>query len=185
MNVNANIKGHSPIKKLVPGLVLMATILIAQSFNWSYNTKSSNMPEPVCDSVPDLNKQVIAYVETKINHKVGEGECWDLAAEALNTVGAKWDNEYKFGREIDLKKECAYPGDIMQFKNIKINYKLNNTYYHETMADHTAIIYEVVEQDNFNIAEQNTSRLGQKVGITPLKLSNISSGKFKIYRPVK
>ena len=173
------------VYKTVLILVLVMGVLVMQSFIPSTVNITSVSKTPICDSVPALNKQIVAFVESKIGQKVGEGECWDLAAEALNTTGAKWDHEYNFGREINLKTECAMPGDIMQFKNIRIDYKVNNFYYHERMADHTAIIYEVEEQDNFNIAEQNTSRLGQKVGITSLNLSYIKSGKFKIYRPVK
>jgi len=124
-------------------------------------------------------------VESKLDLKVGEGECWDLAAEALNTVEAKWDHEYKFGREIDPKKECIFAGDIVQYDKVKIDYQIKNTFYHERFPEHTSIVYEVIDQESFMVAEQNTSRLGQKVGVSPLKLKNIKAGKLKFYRPVK
>jgi hypothetical protein len=183
--INVLTKQKLMLSKTALILSVVMGVLATPSFISSPVKLRSASKTPICDSVPLLNKQIVAYIDTKINQKVGEGECWDLAAEALNTVGAKWDHEYKFGREINLKHECAMPGDIMQFKNVRIDYKLNNFYYHERMPDHTAIIYEVEAQDNFNIAEQNTGRLGQKVGITPLNLNYIKSGKFKVYRPVK
>lgn len=184
-NYSANVFDTKKIiTRLIASSAIAACLLITQSFFIVSPAKNFNN-ELNCDSVPRLNKQIVAYLETKINHKVGEGECWDLAAEALNTVGAKWDHEYRFGHEIDNKKECIFPGDIIQFTKVKISYKLNNTYYLEHLPEHTAIVYEVSDQDNFSVAEQNTSRLGQKVGITPFNFKNVKSGKIKIYRPYK
>src|ERR1700754_2264222 len=96
--------------------------------NTVYTTKTSVY---ACDNVPELNKKIISFVKTKIGKKVGRGECWDLAAEALNTNGAKWDGDYGFGREINLKKECVYPGDIMQFTNVSVKYEKDKTIYME------------------------------------------------------
>ncbi len=57
------------------------------------------------DGIPELNKKVIEYINTKINKKVATGECWDVAAEALKYAGATWDGMYKFGKEVNYKKE--------------------------------------------------------------------------------
>jgi hypothetical protein len=181
------------LKKIMPAsknysflLVILSFAFLGFSFfstdNVSFITKSG--PEN-CDSVPALNKKILEFVQSKMNQKVGMGECWDLAAEALNYAGAKWDQEYKFGRQIDPSKECVLAGDIVQFSKIKIEYKENNVFYREDLSHHTAIIYEVIAQDNFILAEQNTGKLGQKVGTSPLVLKTIKSGKYKIYRPVK
>src|SRR4051812_49312904 len=71
----------------------------------------------VCNDEPELNKKIIDFVNSKMNKTVGRGECWDLAAQALNTTGASWDKNFGFGKEIHLKKDCIYPGDIMQFED--------------------------------------------------------------------
>jgi len=137
------------------------------------------------DSIPAMNKQIIEFVNTKLKKKVGTGECWDLAAEALQLVNAKWDMKYKFGKEIDYKKEPIYPGDIIQFENVILNYEKEGKKFTEKMAHHTAIIYEVTNNTNFTMAHQNNGYSGKKVGVSPLDLATLTKGKFKIYRAVK
>jgi hypothetical protein len=138
-----------------------------------------------CDSTPELNKKIIGFLSSNIKKKVGKGECWDLAAEALNTVGAKWNGDLIYGRVVDYKSECVYPGDIMQFKNVKIHYQVGNRIYDEKMAQHTAIIYEVKATGEYVLAHQNTSFSGRKVGLSQLRLADITKGRFIIYRPEK
>jgi hypothetical protein len=138
-----------------------------------------------CDSVPALNKEIIAFVKSKVNKKVGRGECWDLAAEALKTTEAVWDKNYKFGLEVNYKKDCVFEGDIIQFEGVMIKYKKGNTFYVEELGHHTAIIYEVKAKGEYVLAEQNTNQLGKKVGFSTLELENITKGKFKIFRPSK
>jgi hypothetical protein len=138
-----------------------------------------------CDDVPALNKQIVSFVKSKLNKKVGRGECWDLAAEALNSVGAKWDHDFAFGRPVDIKKECVYPGDIMQFEGVEVEYRDKNTFYSEQYDQHTAVIFEVKDKESFVMAEQNTSSHGKKVSLNGLELKNIRKGKFKLFRPVK
>lgn len=134
------------------------------------------------DSIPAMNKQIIEFVKTKLKKKVGTGECWDLASEALQTVNAKWDMKYKFGKEIDYKKELIFPGDIIQFENVILNYEKDGKKFTEKMAHHTAIIYEVTNNTNFTMAHQNNGYSGKKVGVSPLDLATLTKGKFKIYR---
>jgi len=136
-----------------------------------------------CDSIPSLNKEIIKYVDTKLHKKVGNGECWTLAAEALNTVNAKWDGQFTFGDEVNWEKECIYPGDIIQFKNVTVKYKDGNTIITEKMPQHTAIIYEVKGEGDFVLANQNVGGK-KKVVLTPLDMKNITKGKYHIYRPV-
>lgn len=138
-----------------------------------------------CDKVPDLNQQMIAYLKTTINKKVARGECWDLAAQGLNKIGANWDKNYGFGKIIDLKKECVFPGDIIQFEDVEIEYKDKGTFYKESMMHHTALVYEVKGKESFVIAQQNTGMHGKKVSLDPLELKNIRKGSYTFFRPVK
>jgi len=135
--------------------------------------------------LPEINSLVITFVKSKINIKVGRGECWDLASEALNFSGAKWEPPYIFGKEINYKKEPVFPGDIIQFENIKFEYEKNGVQYTETMLHHTAIIFQTINETNYEIAHQNNGFSGKKVGISSIDFSNIKKGKFKIYRPEK
>ena len=138
-----------------------------------------------CNETFPLNQQIIEFVNSKMNQKVGKGECWDLANEALTLVQAKWDGNLIYGRKLDYKKECIYPGDIIQFEKVKVKYTENKINYQEAMPHHTAIIYRVKGTGNYVLAHQNTAYTGRKVGTSDLYLNNITGGKFSIYRPVK
>ena len=138
-----------------------------------------------CNETFPLNQQIIEFVNSKMNKKVGKGECWDLANEALTLVQAKWDGNLKFGRKLDYKKECIYPGDIIQFEKVKVKYTENKVTYQEAMPHHTAIIYEVKGTGDFVLAHQNTAYTGRKVGTSSLNLMNVTGGKISIYRPEK
>ncbi len=134
-------------------------------------------------NIPSINKTIISYVETVIGKKVDRGECWDLANQALIKVNANWDGQYKYGKRIFPQKDTIFPGDIIQFENVIIKYQKGNTIYTEKMKHHTAIVYNVLGKGYYEIAHQNTQFSGHKVGISELKLSNITNGKIYFYRP--
>lgn len=120
---------------------------------------------------------------------VGSGECWDLAAAALAHAGAFHDRSsektiYVFGKVVDPNKDQIFPGDIIQMKNAKLQYKKDNGLYTESMDHHTAIVYKVNGKGDYEIAHQNTSFSGRVVGKSFLLLSNLKSGKMTFYRPI-
>lgn len=144
----------------------------------------------IVTDTPELNLKVIEYVETKIGLQVDRGECWDLAAAALDHAGAYLDrsnkkNIYVFGRALNPSRESVLPGDILQLENVKLEYQEGEYIITENMAHHTAIIYEVIDKGHFRIAHQNTSFSGKKVGISELKTAHVKSGKIYYYRPVR
>lgn len=151
----------------------------------SFDHKNADVVTKVvsCDSVPVLNKQIITFINTKIGKTVGKGECWDVAAEALNKVNAKWDGNYKFGKEVNYKKDCVYPGDIMQFENVVLKYSVGSKQFMEKMTHHTAIVYEVKGKEELVMADQNTGRSGKKVGLSPFNFKDMTKGSFKVFRP--
>ncbi len=138
-----------------------------------------------CNEKLPMNEQIITFVNSKMKKKVGTGECWDLANEALNLVNAKWDGELVYGKEVNYLKDCIYPGDIVQFEKIKLKYVENKMTYEESMDHHTAIIYKVNGVGDYILAHQNTAYTGRKVGTSHLNIKDITKGTFKIYRPVK
>jgi hypothetical protein len=167
------------MRKLFISLIISATACL--SFNSNHNSLQQNG----CDNIPELNQKIVSFVKSKMTQKVGRGECWDLAAEALNNAGANWDKKYGFGKLIDPKKDCVYPGDIIQFKNVVVQTKQGNAYVFETMEKHTAIVYEVKKRQSYIIADQNNGRTGKKVSVSPFEIQNITRGSIKVYRPVK
>jgi hypothetical protein len=155
-------------------LILIAGMLVA---SFSFRT---NQP---CGTAPELNKKIIEIVKASIGKKIGQGECWDVAAEALNKTGAKWDGNYKFGKEIDYKKACVYPGDIVQFEGVELKYNIEDAFYIEKLTHHTAIIYSVKSKGDFIIADQNTKHSGKKVATHAFDVKTVTKGKYTIYRP--
>ena len=142
------------------------------------------------NNIPDLNIKVVEFVDSVKGEKVARGECWDLAAAALDHAGAYLDRSnqkslYIFGKELNPNKDKIFPGDIIQIENVKIEYSKGNMIYTENMTHHTAIIYEVREKGIFSIAHQNTSFSGKKVGISELNLNDIKNGEIIFYRPKK
>ena len=140
--------------------------------------------------IPKLNQKVVDYVDTAIGKKIGHGECWDLAAAALDHAGAYLDRSsqktiYVFGKKINQKKDRIFPGDVIQIEDLKLEYSKGNMIYTENMSHHTAIIYEVLGEGHFKIAHQNTSFSGRKVGVSELDLQNIKKGQITFYRPYK
>ncbi len=140
---------------------------------------------PPCDKIPELNLQMQAYVKSVVNKKVARGECWDLAAQGLNKINANWDKNYGFGKVIDPRRDCVFPGDIIQFEGVEITYEDKGTYFVESMEHHTAVVYEVKEKGKYIIAQQNTGFHGKRVSLDPLEMKNVRKGSYTFYRPVK
>ena len=139
--------------------------------------------------LPELNKKVIEYVNKNMQKKVGRGECWDLAAGALAYSNAYFDRSSKktvtiYGRELNPKNDEILPGDMIQFKNVRMKWREGNTYHQSSMIQHTAIVYEVNGPGDYEITHQNTGAWGKKVGVSNLKLSRMTSGRIWVYRPV-
>lgn len=135
--------------------------------------------------IPELNKEIIKYVKSVNGKKVERGECWDLANQALILVGADWDKAYVYGNKIDPLKDQVFPGDLIQFENVKVRYTEGNTTYTELMPHHTAIVYKILDKGIYEIAHQNTGFSGRKVGVSKLNLDYIIEGDYFFYRPTK
>jgi hypothetical protein len=135
------------------------------------------------NKIPDLNSEILKYVKSVEGKKVDRGECWDLANQALKLVNADWDKAFVYGDKLDPMKDEIFPGDLIQFDNIKIQYTKENATYTETMDQHTAIIYKVLGNGVFEIAHQNTGFSDRKVGVSKLNINYIIKGEIFFYRP--
>jgi hypothetical protein len=159
-------------KTLYPAIFFLAGLLLT-------------IPVSASDNLPVLNRKVLEYVESVIGEQVDRGECWDLAYQALNRAEAKWDGRYKYGREFNPKRAEVYPGDLIQFRNVKVRYREGNTIYTETMAHHTAIVYRILDDGALKLAHQNTGFSGRTVGISRFDPGTVVSGRMWFYRPQK
>jgi hypothetical protein len=128
-------------------------------------------------SVPLLNRRVLQYSLSQMGRKVGNGECWTLAAQALRQSGARGANNFNFGREIALAK--IQPGDILQFKSAR--FEFGRSYYFFGTPDHTVIVSDV-QGSKVSILHQN---FGKKI-VTKLTIDfkNMTKGKVWAWRPV-
>ena len=133
--------------------------------------------------LPEVNKQILAFVDAHMDKRVGTGQCWDLAAAALEAAHAKWDGHYGFGTPVDPATEEVLPGDIIQFEGVVIEYEGTKSKFQESMGHHTAIVHAVQGKGRYTIAHQNFGRAGRKVSLAELELDHIVKGKYTIYRP--
>lgn len=116
--------------------------------------------------------------------KVGSGECWDLAAAALDETGCAWTRPRDFGRALDLKKDALRPGDILQFENVTLKWRRGNRFGTIRLGfpQHTAIVL-AADGASVEVAHQNYNNV-RKVGTLTLNLAEITAGKVAAYRPV-
>lgn len=72
-----------------------------------------------------IEQKIILWAKGKIGKKVGRGQCWDLAEEALKNSGAKTSNDlgpveadtdYVWGDQLQ-RIEDIQRGDILQIRN--------------------------------------------------------------------
>jgi hypothetical protein len=151
------------------------TILVTLN---SFDSKGS-------DTIPEMNRTIVEYVNSVMDTQVDRGECWDLAHQALNRVDASWDGVYKYGSVVNYKKDPVYPGDIIHFKNVTIKQTEGFTTTTQTMEQHTAIVLKVYAVGVYELAHQNTNFSGRKVGTSPIDLNGLVKGKITVYRPTK
>lgn len=129
--------------------------------------------------LPVVNQQIVAYCKANEGKKIDRGECWDLAAFALNEVNANWKPPFNFGTKYNFKKDSIYAGDIIQFENVE--FKGEN--YSMTMPHHTAIVLEVLEDKRCVIAHQNFAGK-RKVQFTEANFADVKKGSLQFYRPI-
>ncbi len=155
--------------------VLFLVVSVSMSF-WTVGQE--------CDSVPELNREIVALAKSETGKKVDRGECWDLANFVLTESQAEWDGLYGFGRVIDPTKECVFPGDVIQFERVRLKYTRNGFTIIESMDHHTAIVASVTTNSAIRLIHQNTGEHGKKVGESDFNFNDVVRGKIVVYRPV-
>ena len=137
------------------------------------------------DTLPEVNRRIVAFVREHMGEKVGRGECWDLAAGALDSAGAKWDGDYGFGPKLDLKRDVILPGDIVQIEGAEFRWEEGRDIHTMRMPHHTAVVLEVKAPGAYVIGQQNTQETGRRVGTGDLVLARRTKGRIDFYRPVE
>lgn len=134
----------------------------------------------------ELNDAIRAFVTTVLGTTVGSGECWDLAQQALDMNLADWTRPTNFGSLRNPETDEIKAGDIIQFRSVKtIEHLPGGATRRENLGapDHTAIIYKVLDKKRYTLAHQNVG--GKRIVTTSdINLTTVTSGKYRIYRPV-
>jgi hypothetical protein len=155
---------------------------------------------PAAPALPPLNQKVIEFARERTGQKVSNGECTNLAVEALRYAGARrfpFDpgGDFVWGRPVDSFKD-ALPGDILQFRDTVFDGKKYVTRrrwitWHQEYPHHTAIVDEVRDRGrevtvlHQNVgphdADEAAKRVVQRDVIRP---DSQKEGRVWIYRPV-
>ena len=137
------------------------------------------------DSLAAVNQAIVTFVNDHMGRKVDRGECWDLAAGALDHAGAQWDGAHAFGRLLDWRRDSIMPGDILQFERVTTERRTGNSTEHLTFGQHTAIVMAVHARGSYTIGHQNFGRDGRKVSLLDFRMADVRGGKVIFYRPVR
>ena len=127
----------------------------------------------------DVSSAILDYTNQKMGKKVKRGECWDLVSEALDYANADWDPPTGFGKRLDLEANEVQPGDIIEFKNVRIVTPDRQTL---EAPQHYGVIMEVLDNKKYIIGHQNFNNK-RKVMLTEFDLNYMKKGKVAIYRP--
>jgi hypothetical protein len=133
--------------------------------------------------MPSTNQKVTIWALGRLGQRVGSGECFDLADQALRNAGANSaadlgptgdDADYVWGDSIQLKD--AMGGDILQFRDHEgtTTVVTESTFADGTVEDdtevmtvdrehHTAIVDANLGGGRYRIIEQNVDPVGKKV----------------------
>lgn len=148
-----------------------------------------------------IGAKMVTFLDKRIDHKLGGGECAHLASEALRVAGGEfirsdiapdfptsppgnyvWGTlvtviEFKNGKIVDSNLSSKVsPGDIIQYRNVKLSN--GKSYPH-----HTSVVCSVnTKARPSKVYEQNISGV-RKCMKNSIDLTKMTAGWVRIYRP--
>jgi hypothetical protein len=137
-----------------------------------------------------LGSGVVQYARSHLGQKIGNGECWTLADQALRAAGAKRPGRegmatYVFGRRLG-PREALRPGDVLQFEKVRFEHKnQGGGSSWVDMPHHTAIVGQVrgrvvtIYQQNFG-----STAAQKRVRTDTINLAERVRGTVTAYRPI-
>jgi len=158
---------------------------------------------------PSMADRIVSFARRQRGRRVGDGECYTLADQALRGAGAKSardygtitpNADYVWGSSVNLSE--LRPGDVIQFRDYSYR-RVDETEdesgtttneVEEERPHHTAIVQSVDGNGAVTVLEQNSPE-GSAVRSTPLFFSNRTTthgntttritvrGTFWFYRP--
>lgn len=153
---------------------------VRQAVGAATDASAEGTPPPRTPQGPisEIQREVVNFAADNIGKRIGRGECWDLADQALRAAGAEPPRGYTFGDRIPLNE--IQPGDILQFTSARFDEAGYWTIM--GMPNHTAVVHAVGDTRAF-ILQQNFD--GKRYVTTyDLNLNNQTSGQIEAFRPV-
>ncbi len=124
---------------------------------------------------------VVTFCQMNKGRKVGDGQCWALANEAMKSAGKSrpGSDPRVWGRVVDPARETVRAGDIVEFENARFRDARMTII---TGSHHTAVVMTGERAGKFLVAEQNFGG-GKRVSFREMSLKTRVSGKVVVYRP--
>jgi hypothetical protein len=131
------------------------------------------LPAVGADRDLPLNAAVVRFCEEHAGKKVGDGECSTLAEEALGAAEAKTSRDLSSsGGDVDPvwgtpveRLEDALPGDVLQFRDVKIIVQApSGVRSVRSFPHHTAIVARNRGGGRLDLYEQNVATAGGDAG---------------------
>lgn len=154
--------------------------------------------QPAPRRAEQMAAHIVAYARDRMGNEVGDGECYDLADQALHSAGARSapdfgditaEADYVWGQQVPLSQ--ARPGDIVQFHDFNVVTTIvattrlpdgraytTQTWAQDQREHHTAI----VEQNfgtSLSLLEQNVPPLGMRVQRTIVPVVSTTLGRVQ------
>lgn len=151
----------------------------------------------------EAGARVLDFCRSRIGHRVGNGQCASLAVKALERAGARGmgknfpnPGDYVWGDFITAvfagrnkpgaRLDWIRGGDIIQFRNVRFAGRTPGGGTYWMQADHHTAIVESADAtgNTLHILHQNWNG-NLTVRRDVLRLSDLSRGWLRIYRPVR
>ncbi|HEX4608945.1 MAG TPA: hypothetical protein VH092_12130 [Urbifossiella sp.] len=189
------------LRSAVAGLVGVVGLLTA-------GPATSQPPAQKAKGRPTINEKVLDYAKKSLGERVGNGECWTLAHDALGAAGAKSSPQYrdfpskddyvwgdlvlavttkggKQTEEVGPRKLSIAPGDIIQFRGVVFSGPYpGGGNYTLTAPRHTAVVADVgPDGRTLGVLHQNWNgkRVVQELTFV---LGDLTDGGVRVYRPL-
>lgn len=120
--------------------------------------------------------KIVQFSLKNMGRKVDRGECWDLAAFALNHANAQWESPHSFGSKVDIGGGLQ-PGDVLQFTSVQFVFPNGSA----SFPKHTAIVYKA-SKSQVTLFHQNFNRR-RYVDTLTIRFDQVKSGKIEAFRP--
>ncbi len=176
----------------------------------AYRPVQSVLSSPINNST--MNSALLNYCTQHLGKKVGNGQCADLIAQGLKSVGAETGfrdspkpDDYVWGalvctfKIIDGRQtfipggqtnasvpdlSCIKPGDILQYRNARFRWGDQYHYFSMIAIHHTALVERVSsDKSTCYVLEQN-SEGREYVTRGSFPFSGLYTGEIWVYRPI-